>query len=275
MGRAARRDAQRGVQDHRDRPHDNVARPGVPDRPPARRLVMPDDGFGLDIGKFIQDLRHPLPDRQPPGGGCAAGAAVRLPGQRDPLSGAPCWLPDAPTGTWIRRWACAWTRSPRSARCRVPVWAADSGGKGIQLFTVAHGRAQFAERWGEHGARTLLDTAGVLVLLPGITDPDTLDLAEKLCGQCPRPGARLRARPPAPGDGRGDDPRAARQVRADPAGRPAARDSPHADGLAGPGLSTGEVAAAWPWRRCWPPSGPNRCRGPRCQPRQSRCGCLP
>ena len=35
----------------------------------------------------------------------------------------------------------------------VPVWAADSGGKGIQLFTVAHGRAQLAERWGEHGAR--------------------------------------------------------------------------------------------------------------------------
>jgi type IV secretion system protein VirD4 len=71
--------------------------------------------------------------------------------------------------------------------CPVPVprWAADSGGKGIQLFIVAHGQAQFAERWGEHSARILFDTAGALVFLPGITDPDTLDLAEKLCGTFP------------------------------------------------------------------------------------------
>jgi hypothetical protein len=67
----------------------------------------------------------------------------------------------------------------------VPTWAADSGGKGIQLFIVAHGYAQFAERWGEHAARIIFDTAGAQVFLPGITAPDTLDLAEKLCGTFP------------------------------------------------------------------------------------------
>jgi type IV secretion system protein VirD4 len=67
----------------------------------------------------------------------------------------------------------------------VNVWMADSGGKGIQLFVVAHGRAQLAERWGEHGARIILDTAGVQVFMPGITDPDTLELAERLCGRFP------------------------------------------------------------------------------------------
>ena len=67
----------------------------------------------------------------------------------------------------------------------VPTWAADSGGKGIQLFVIAHGVAQLAERWGEHGARIVLDTAGVLAILPGVTDTATLDMAEKLCGTFP------------------------------------------------------------------------------------------
>ncbi len=68
--------------------------------------------------------------------------------------------------------------------CPVPLpkWAADSGGKGIQIITVAHGEAQLTSRWGKTGAQVILDTAGVLMLLPGIKDKDTLRMASELCG---------------------------------------------------------------------------------------------
>ncbi len=69
--------------------------------------------------------------------------------------------------------------------CPVPVpeWAADSGGKGIQLITVAHGEAQLVRRWEEAGKQVLLDTASCLMILPGIKDPDTLKMLSELCGQ--------------------------------------------------------------------------------------------
>src|SRR6266536_3593003 len=68
--------------------------------------------------------------------------------------------------------------------CPVPLpkWAADSGGKGIQIITVAHGEAQLTSRWGKTGAQVIRDTAGVLMLLPGIKDKDTLRMASELCG---------------------------------------------------------------------------------------------
>lgn len=66
--------------------------------------------------------------------------------------------------------------------CPVPVpkWAANSGGVGIQIITVAHGEAQLASRWGIHGKQVLIDTAGVLMLLAGIKDKDTLQMASGL-----------------------------------------------------------------------------------------------
>ena len=64
----------------------------------------------------------------------------------------------------------------------VPAWLADSGGKGIQIITVAHGEAQLRSRWGKDGARVILDTSGAKIWLPGISDPDTLEMASKLCG---------------------------------------------------------------------------------------------
>lgn len=65
----------------------------------------------------------------------------------------------------------------------LPVWLSDSGGKGIQIIAVAHGEAQLASRWGDHGRQVVLDTCSVKVFLPGITDTSTLDTASKLCGQ--------------------------------------------------------------------------------------------
>ena len=65
----------------------------------------------------------------------------------------------------------------------LPTWLADSGGKGIQLIPVAHGEAQLRTRWGTDGAQVVLDTCGVKVWLPGITDTATLKMASDLCGQ--------------------------------------------------------------------------------------------
>ena len=68
--------------------------------------------------------------------------------------------------------------------CPVPVpsWLADSGGKGIQIITVAHGEAQLRTRWGRDGARVIMDTSGAKIWLPGISDPAALDTASALCG---------------------------------------------------------------------------------------------
>ena len=64
----------------------------------------------------------------------------------------------------------------------VPTWLADSGGKGIQIITVAHGEAQLRSRWGADGARIIMDTSGTKIWLPGISDTATLDAASALCG---------------------------------------------------------------------------------------------
>ena len=71
--------------------------------------------------------------------------------------------------------------------CPVPLpsWLADSGGKGIQVIAVAHGEAQLAERWGEHGRQIVMDTCSVKMFLPGITATGTLEMASTLCGQAP------------------------------------------------------------------------------------------
>ncbi len=65
----------------------------------------------------------------------------------------------------------------------LPTWLADSGGKGIQLIPVAHGEAQLRSRWQLDGAQVVLDTCGVKVWLPGISDTATLRMAADLCGQ--------------------------------------------------------------------------------------------
>jgi type IV secretory pathway TraG/TraD family ATPase VirD4 len=68
--------------------------------------------------------------------------------------------------------------------CPVPVpsWLADSGGKGIQIITVAHGEAQLRNRWGRDGARVIMDTSGAKIWLPGVSDTETLTAASTLCG---------------------------------------------------------------------------------------------
>lgn len=65
----------------------------------------------------------------------------------------------------------------------LPQWMADGSGKGLPITVVAHGVAQLKGRYGDAGSRAILDTAGCWVLLGGISDPATLEMAEKLSGQ--------------------------------------------------------------------------------------------
>jgi type IV secretion system protein VirD4 len=115
--------------------------------------VMPDDGFGLDIGNFIQacGTLYMIASHQGEDAPLFACLAGEIHYQASMLAASyPHGHLDPPLGMCL-------DEVTQICPVPVPVWAADSGGKGIQLFTVAHGRAQFAERWGEHGARTLLD----------------------------------------------------------------------------------------------------------------------
>jgi type IV secretory pathway TraG/TraD family ATPase VirD4 len=69
--------------------------------------------------------------------------------------------------------------------CPVPLpsWLSDSGGKGIQVITCAHGEAQLAGRWGRYGARVVMDTSSAKLFFPGVTDPDTLQMVAQLAGK--------------------------------------------------------------------------------------------
>ena len=131
--------------------------------------------------------------------------------------------------------------------CPVPVpsWLADSGGKGIQIITVAHGEAQLRDRWGTNGARIIMDTSGAKIWLPGISDPDTLDAASRLCGTTALkeartvdlgpPGVPRLLRPP-PGHDTRDDPPAPRTARPHHPRRHVPRHRPPAHGLERPRL---------------------------------------
>ena len=93
----------------------------------------------------------------------AALAAARMPGGR--LDPPMLWALDEVTQT-----------------CPLPLpsMLADAGGRGIQIMPVVHGAAQLRARWGRDGARAILDTASVKVFLPGISDPETLELGSTL-----------------------------------------------------------------------------------------------
>jgi type IV secretion system protein VirD4 len=92
-------------------------------------------------------------------------AAARMPGGR--LDPPMLWALDEVTQT-----------------CPLPLPSllADAGGRGIQIMPVVHGTAQMRARWGKEGARTILDTCGTKVFLPGDSDPETLDMVSKLAG---------------------------------------------------------------------------------------------
>lgn len=64
----------------------------------------------------------------------------------------------------------------------LPAMLADSAGKGILIQPVVHGVSQLKDQWGEAGAATVWACCGTKMLLPSITDDDTLETVSKLCG---------------------------------------------------------------------------------------------
>lgn len=61
-------------------------------------------------------------------------------------------------------------------------WAADAGGRGVQMIIVAHGQAQLEGRYGRAGMRSILDCASTKLVYGGISDADTLAMLEKITG---------------------------------------------------------------------------------------------
>ncbi len=77
-----------------------------------------------------------------------------------------------------------WALDEITQTCPLPLPSllADAGGRGIQIMPIVHGVAQLRARWGSDGARTILDACGTKVLLPGGSDPETLEMASRLAG---------------------------------------------------------------------------------------------
>lgn len=150
--------------------------------PLLRQAVMPGPG-GFSPEEFVRGggtlylVAESRDDRPSPVAGVfaalvteiyhqAALTAARLPGGR--LDPPMLWALDEVTQT-----------------CPLPLPSllADAGGRGIQIMPVVHGAAQMRTRWGKDGAQVILDTCGTKMLLPGISDPETLEIASKLSGE--------------------------------------------------------------------------------------------
>jgi type IV secretory pathway TraG/TraD family ATPase VirD4 len=72
--------------------------------------------------------------------------------------------------------------------CPIPLPGilSDAGGRGIQVVTVVHGFASLADRYGENGAQTVMNTSGCKVWLGGSSETRTLEMIAKLAGQFSR-----------------------------------------------------------------------------------------
>ena len=49
----------------------------------------------------------------------------------------------------------------------LPQILSDAGGRGIRVVTASHGFSALADRYGEHGAQTIMNTSGVKIWLGG------------------------------------------------------------------------------------------------------------
>jgi type IV secretion system protein VirD4 len=78
----------------------------------------------------------------------------------------------------------------------LPSWLADSAGKGVQIAAVIHSRGQLRDKYGEHGADTVRDTAATKIFMPGIHDADTLEDISRVCGTTSRGRDAERVLPP-------------------------------------------------------------------------------
>jgi hypothetical protein len=68
--------------------------------------------------------------------------------------------------------------------CPVPLdsWTADMGGRGVTILCVVQSRAQLLARYGEHGAATILNNAGAVMVFGGSRDKQDLEFWSTLSG---------------------------------------------------------------------------------------------
>jgi len=73
--------------------------------------------------------------------------------------------------------------------CPVPLeaWTADMGGRGVTILIVVQSRAQLLARYGEHGAATILNNAGAVMVFGGTRDREDLQFWSTLTGERDEP----------------------------------------------------------------------------------------
>lgn len=76
-------------------------------------------------------------------------------------------------------------------------WVADAGGRGIHIVWSVQTPSQLADRWGEAGAKTILNATNALMIFGGLKQDDDLEQASTWCGK------RLELVPDPDGDGPG------------------------------------------------------------------------
>ncbi|GAA4963012.1 TraM recognition domain-containing protein [Pseudonocardia tropica] len=77
--------------------------------------------------------------------------------------------------------------------CPVPLeaWTADMGGRGVTILIVIQSRAQLLARYGEHGAATILNNAGAMMVFGGTRDREDLQFWSTLTGERDEPADTL------------------------------------------------------------------------------------
>ena len=149
--------------------------------PQLAACVLPAEGYALDIPRFLRErgtlyLIARKQGKHAPLGPLYAAIAAEVHWQAVQLAS------EQPSGRLEPPLLMALDEATQICPCPIPDWTGDSSGQGITIITVAHGEARLAERWGEHGKQAILDTAGVVIYLPGLQDTATLDTASKLSG---------------------------------------------------------------------------------------------
>ena len=151
--------------------------------PALAASVLPGDGDpGVDIDGFLAQSGTLVHDRRGAARRLPGRPAVRRDGRRDPLRGVPGRAGDAghapgpPAGDVPGRDRADLPRPP-------PGLAGRLRRQGHPAHPGHPRRGAAATRWGDDGAQVILDTCGVKIWLPGITDTATLKMASELCGQ--------------------------------------------------------------------------------------------
>jgi len=150
--------------------------------PKLAQSVLPGPGAGLDIAAFLRQCGTIFLIAESAGGDEAPVAALFA------ALAAEIRFQAALLGSMGRHGRLdppllmALDEATQICPCPIPSWVADSGGKGIQIITVAQGEARLRERWGRDGAQTLVDCSGVKAIFGGVADTATLEAFSRLCG---------------------------------------------------------------------------------------------